>query len=123
MSSGRWKFIRHEGTTLYQVGVDADGSLYNPNGYPADAVRAAVAAAERHEHERRSRSARQAAATRRSRQDKRVYETARRIIAGENFGPRERCCICGRGLADPDSIQRGIGSECWQLILGAIKPA
>jgi Family of unknown function (DUF6011) len=119
----RWKWINHQGTRLLDIGIDPDGSLHNPNGYPADTVRAAVAAAEHRSHERRSRSARKAAETRRRRQDRRVYEAARRIIGREVFGPRDACYICGRGLGDSESIQRGIGSECWQLVLDVIRPA
>lgn len=119
----RWKWIAHEGGKLYDVGVGPDGTLHNPNGYPDETVRAAVAAAEQRSHERRSRSARKAAETRRTRQDKRVYDAARRIAAGELFGPRKACYICGRGLDDSQSIRRGIGSECWQSVLDAIKAA
>jgi hypothetical protein len=41
-----YSFIRHEGAWLKQVGFEADGSLYNPNGYDPDLVRTAVAAAD-----------------------------------------------------------------------------
>ena len=27
-----------------------------------------------------------------------------------------RCARCGRELTDPDSIERGFGSECWRLL-------
>jgi hypothetical protein len=30
----RWKWINHEGGALRDVGVNADGTLHNPNGYP-----------------------------------------------------------------------------------------
>ncbi|SRR5258707_4226800 len=116
----RWKWVRHEGVRLDDIGVNPDGSLHNPNGYPAGTVRAAVAAAEQRSHDRRSAAATKAAGTRRIRQEKRVYDAARRIASGEAVGPRRACLICGRGLDDPESIQRGIGSECWQSILSAI---
>ena len=29
--------------------------------------------------------------------------------------------ICGRGLSDPESTKRGIGSEYWQDLLGTIE--
>lgn len=25
----------------------------------------------------------------------------------------ENCCVCGRALSDPQSMERGIGPECW----------
>jgi len=118
-----YKWINHEGTRLYDLGVNKDGSLHNPNGYPDDVVRAAVAHAKEEEHQWRSDAAKQAAETRRRRQEKRVYQTARRIASGEVCGPRSHCCICKRGLGDPESVRRGIGSECWQDVLAAIEAA
>jgi len=102
---------------LCNVGINADGSLHNPNGYPEDVVRAAVLAADARSHERRSRAAKAAAKTRARRQEHKVYTVARRIVAGNGIGPRHRCFICGKHLEDPKSIARGIGSECWQGVL------
>jgi Family of unknown function (DUF6011) len=116
-----WKWIRHEGTELYDIGVNADGTLHNPNGYPDGTVRAAVAAAEERRHTRRSNAARKAAETRRRRQDKHVYDVSQRIVDGEVFGPSEACVICGKGLGDPESKFRGIGSDCWQKVLTVIE--
>ena len=31
---------------------------------------------------------------------------------------RPRCSMCGRGLSDPVSIKRGVGSECWKKYNG-----
>jgi hypothetical protein len=117
----RWRWIRHEGAELLDVGTNADGTLHNPNGYPADTVRAAIAGAERRRHERRSKAAKKAAQTRQARKERLVYQTARRIVDGHAFGPRDTCCICERGLGDPESIQRGIGSDCWQTVLDLIR--
>jgi hypothetical protein len=116
-----WRWIRHDGDRLYDVGTNADGTLHNPNNYPADTVRAAIAGAEQRLHERRSKAAKKAAQTRQARKERLVYETARRIVDGHVFGPRRNCCICGRGLGDEQSIERGIGSECWQLVLDIIR--
>jgi len=44
MSRYEW-VIANDGTKLFQIGVLADGSLYNPNGYPEAAVRAALTVA------------------------------------------------------------------------------
>ena len=57
----RYKWVRHEGGKLYEVGIRADGALYNPRGYPEDVVRAAVLAADQRRHERRSHAAQKAA--------------------------------------------------------------
>ncbi len=64
-----WKWIRHEGVRLDNIGVNSDGSLHNPNDYPADTVRAAVAATEERRKQRRSTAAKKAAETRRIRQE------------------------------------------------------
>jgi len=118
----RWKWIRHDDAMLRDIGVNDDGSLHNPNGYPDDTVRAAIQAAQERRGQRRSEAATRAAGTRRKRTQARIYEVARRIVDGHMFGPSGHCEICGRGLDDPDSIERGIGSECWQFVLDCIKP-
>ena len=119
MTTYRW--VRHEDQKLYDVGVLNDGSLHNPRGYPEDIVRVALAAADGRWRERRSQAAKKAAQTRRSRVEKKSYEVADRIIAGHVFGPSPNCAICGRGLGDKQSFERGIGSECWQGVLERIR--
>jgi len=42
----RWNRITHEGQWLWDVGINPDGELHNPRGYPPDTVRAAITAAE-----------------------------------------------------------------------------
>lgn len=116
-----WRWIHHDGKRLYDVGLNADGSLHNPNGYPEDIVRAVVTAADEDLRQRRSAAATKAAETRRRRQELRVYQVARRIGDGEAYGPAQACVICGRGLDDPQSIRRGIGSDCWQDVLSVIE--
>jgi hypothetical protein len=113
----KYRWINHGTARLESVGILEDGSLHNPNGYPEETVRTAVAEAEERQRERRSRGAQQAATTRARRQEQKVYAAAKRITEGLQTGPRENCCICGRGLDDADSVARGIGSDCWQLVL------
>jgi hypothetical protein len=115
-----WRWIHHNGERLRDVGVLADGSLHNPNGYDEAIVREAIRRAKEQEHECRSIAAKEAAITRRLRREKRVYEIAKRIVARERFGPRQNCVICGKGLTDSESITRGIGSDCWQDVLATI---
>lgn len=124
MSRWRWVYRDAErprdGGRFYDVGVNEDGTLHNPRGYPEADVRAAVAVAEERQHQRRREAAAKAAVTRRRRQERKVYEVAQRIATGGQYGPTTACVICGRGLSDPPSIQRGIGSECWQGVLEGI---
>jgi hypothetical protein len=118
--AGRYKWVYHDDTKLYEVGILADGTLHNPRGYPEDVVRAAVLAADARRHERRSKAAEKAGETRRRRQHLRTAAVARRILAGQGIGAQQRCAICGRGLDDPASIERGVGSECWQDVLAIV---
>lgn len=66
---------------------------------------------------RRSTAARKAATTRQQRQDALVYQLAQRWAATGQFVPSRRCRLCRKLLDDPQAIQRGIGSDCWQRIL------
>ena len=52
VSGTRWRWIVHEGARLYDVGLNADGSLHNPGGYPEQTVRDAIAAAQDYRHRR-----------------------------------------------------------------------
>jgi hypothetical protein len=119
----RYNWVTHNGEKLFEVGIQSDGTLYNPRGYPEDDVRAAVLAADARCHERRSRAAKKAAETRRHRQEKKVYDIANRIVAGHSIGPPRRCAVCAKRLDDQQSIARGIGSECWQGVLRLITSA
>jgi hypothetical protein len=62
-----WRRVRYEGTDYRKIGIYKDGTLNNPNGYPEDVVRAAVAFADEEVHQRRSVAAKKAAQTRRER--------------------------------------------------------
>lgn len=117
----RYKWAYYGKDRLDSVGINADGTLHNPNGYPDEIVRAAVLAADGRRRERRSEGAKKAAETRRIRRQKRVYAAADLLVRTGNLGPRTNCYICGRGLGDRQSIEHGIGSECWQDVLTVIE--
>lgn len=117
-----WRWVRHGDERLYDVGVRDDGSLHNPNGYPEETVRAAIKAAEERRHLWRSEAAKRAAVTRRRRQERRVYRVVAALRNDERLpGPARNCFICGKGLDDPQSIERGIGSDCWQAVLTSLE--
>jgi hypothetical protein len=113
----RWKYIREGTEYFYNVGIEADGSLYNPNGYPAEQVRALVLAAEGRKRAKRSSAIKKAVATRQRLRATRAHEAALEFAKGNSLGPRIRCALCRHPLSDKESISRGIGSECWQGIL------
>jgi hypothetical protein len=109
------------GSRLYDVGITADGTLHNPNGYPEEAVRAAIEGALERKHERRSEAAKKAADTRARRKEREVSKIVAQIKAGGALTPAGSCRLCGKALDDPESIGRGIGSDCWQFVLTVIE--
>lgn len=113
----RFRWITHDGRQLFDLGILADGSLHNPNGYPEQLVRDAVAGAVERRHQRRSAGAKRGAKTRARRQQLLINEVADKIRQRQNIGPLPSCYICGRKLDDPDSVARGIGPECWGQVL------
>jgi hypothetical protein len=118
----RWVSSWHKGTEtlLKNVGILADGTLHNPNGYPEDVVRSTILEAIERGKKRRSDAAKKAAVTRGIRLERKVYEVVRQLGLGHKYGPAAICCICGKGLDDPQSIERGIGSDCWQRVMKAM---
>jgi hypothetical protein len=117
----RYKWVWHGETKLYDVGILPDGTLHNPHSYPEDLAHAAVSAADARRYQRCSEAAKKAAVTRRKRQEKRALQTARRLLANSGIGERLTCAVCVRGLADSESIKRGIGSECWGNVLALVQ--
>jgi hypothetical protein len=101
----------------YKVGLNGDGTLHNPNGYPEDIVLPLVMAAIEKRKKRRSESAKKAAQTRAIRLERKVYEVVQKLRLGHKYGPRTTCIICSTGLGDQQSIERGIGSDCWQQVM------
>ena len=71
--------------------------------------------------ERRSASAKKAAETRKGRQDARVYALAKWWLKYEKLPPSKKCHMCGKSLDDAESIDRGVGSDCWQNLLTIIE--
>src|SRR4051812_1439644 len=72
-------------------------------------------------HERRSKAAKRAAVTLAKRREKQVYTVGRRLLQSEGIGPAMNCVICGRRLSEAPSIERSVGSECWQGVLSKIE--
>jgi Family of unknown function (DUF6011) len=108
------RYIRYDDKIFRNVGLKDDGSLYNPNNYPEDKARAAIA----YEAER---IARQAAATRQRRYQQRIHSIAKQILEADGIGERHCCALCKKALTDPTSVKRGIGPECWDHVMRAVK--
>ena len=116
----KWRWVKHGEVKLYDIGIDDDGTLHNPNGYDEQTVREAIQSAKEEETRRRKEAAKKASETRRKRREKEVYRIAKAFVEGRATGPRSRCRVCGRKVTDHESIERGIGSECWQSVLEII---
>jgi Family of unknown function (DUF6011) len=122
MKASSWHWVHGPGGVKYHgVGITETGELINPHGYPEADVRAAIAAAVERRTERRKAAAAQGAQTRKRRRDLRIHEIAQHIVAGRMYGPRSRCYLCRHRLTDADSIERGIGTECWEAVLESIE--
>lgn len=106
---------------LFKVGIWGNGTLFNPNGYPEDVVRAAVLAVEARRAERRRQSAKKGVATRARRRASQVNSVVKRIAEGKQVGPRYTCACCSRKLTDPVAIGRGVGPECWDTVVGLVE--
>ena len=114
-----YKRVPHKGTVLYDIGIMPDGTLHNPRGYPEDIVRSAVLAADARRRARASAAAVKAARTR----EAKAYAVVARYLAGHPIDPRSSCAICGRDLDGPQSIERGIGRECWRDLMQVVERA
>ena len=100
-----WERLRRDAKKcLHDVGVLADGTLQNPNGYPESKVRTAVAAAAARLHDRAK-----AVKTRAERKRHHVWEHAQFIVECEQTGPADHCYLCGSRLDHPDSLRRSSG--------------
>jgi hypothetical protein len=60
-------------------------------------------------------------ATRAQRRELEINRIAKEYAAGRRYGPRQDCVMCRTPLGDPASIERGVGSECWQHLLKRVE--
>jgi hypothetical protein len=112
-----YRWVHSEIGILYEIGRYKEGTIRNPRGYPEDVgIRASTRLSNKNTRGA-ARPLRKAPFTRKRRQAKLIHDIAKGITEGRKYGPRNNCVLCGRGLTDQESIQRGIGSECWQGVL------
>jgi hypothetical protein len=121
-----WKWVRHpDGRRILNPEVLHDGhtitSATSGNVTAAAEIVRAVFVARQAFHERRSRAAKKAAETRARRKELQVYRIAKELLAGGCLLPSSHCRICKKAVTDPESYARGIGSDCWQGVLGAME--
>lgn len=82
-------------------------------------VLAALVESRRKRRQRRKESARRGVETRNRRRASQDYAVAKAIVEGL-FTPQPWCACCKRMLSDGESVNRGVGSECWNAIKGII---
>jgi hypothetical protein len=112
-----YRWVHAETGILYDIGRFSDGRIHNPKDYPEEVVVRALDNALEQDLVKRKEAARKAAVTRKRRRAKLIWEIAKGIVEGKKYGPRQKCALCGKGLTDQQSIDRGIGSDCWQGVL------
>lgn len=122
-SSHRWQWIRTTGGTIRKPEVRIErGEIVSATSDPPrptqEIVRAVYDATARRAA-KRAEAANKAATTRQHRQATLTYKLAATWLATAKLPPSLRCNLCKKPLTDPDAIERGIGSECWQNILNA----
>jgi hypothetical protein len=132
MSGYHWLRDRSTGITYYDIELDGAGNVVavdrarpaiwgdSPPRIDVATVQKLVTDARVREHQRRSDSAKRAAQTRAARRERMVYKIAERLRTGGTLQRSEHCLLCHKVLSDTESIERGIGSECWQMVLNAI---
>jgi Family of unknown function (DUF6011) len=117
----KYKWVAYHGERYYSVGHEKDGILYNPNGYREESVQAILEEIAERRRQRKADGIRRAVATRAKRRELRINEVAMAILRGEGIGNQGECACCKKLLADPESIDRSIGPECWQNVLDMVQ--
>lgn len=112
-----WRYIRRDGEGFDNVGINRDGSLWNPNGYPEERVRPVVERIVNEKLEERAAAIKRGVEKRKRRRLSRIAEAAHRLRTQAGIGDRVSCYCCLKALTDPVSIKRGIGPECWEHVV------
>jgi hypothetical protein len=114
-----WNYL--SGAHVWGLQYGLDGSLTFEGTADTVEVLRELVLANRRLKARRSKSAQRAAKKRADRRSKMVYNLVAEMQAGKVLQPADNCRLCGRGLDDAESVNRGIGSECWQGVLEALR--
>ena len=115
-----WHWVKHDGRRIPgAVFTLADGA-HAPGEDPRTVLEALVLA-NRRLAAHRSAAAKKAAATRERRRHLYGQKLALRLANGESFGPSTTCRLCEKPVTDPESIARGVGSDCWQFVMSFLE--
>jgi Family of unknown function (DUF6011) len=120
-----WSWIRNGETKITGVRISHNGSeiteAHSDNVASTNLIVSAVLGALQRRRSKRSKSALKAAETRKLRRDAKVNWIAKELISNRTFKPTYQCRVCGKKITDTESMERGIGSDCWQTVLEAIQ--
>jgi Family of unknown function (DUF6011) len=75
---------------------------------------------EERERQRRERAIARGVATRARRREEKFREAVQ-ALRDNKLQPAGFCRCCAKFLSDPASIERGIGPECWEVVLKAVE--
>lgn len=118
--SQRWRWISYLGRSITAPQFTLRAGAHADNADPRFVLEALVTA-NRNLAARRSAAAKKAAATRDRRRHLYGKKLAIRIAGGEVMGPSLQCKVCDKPVTDPESIARGIGSDCWQFVMSLME--
>lgn len=118
-----YRLVGRNGQTFHNIGINKDGSLWNPNGYPEEEARAAALYADEKRHQRRIEARKRGVETAKRRREERIAKITRDFLLGKHIGNLDHCANCGKALADSISIERGLGSECWPRLMDRLAKA
>lgn len=119
-----WKWIRlpsgHKARNVRIVDEGGVSRLHFEGDFSETDVRQAALTTLRRDKQIRSEAAKKAALVRQIRVEQKVHLIAKLYIANR-LHPSCVCGLCGRELEDNSSIQRGVGTECWQRVLQKVE--
>ncbi len=108
--------VEHDGKQI----IAATASITNGRMPTATEIVRAVYGAESRRLAKRKRAAEKAAATRERRHTNQLYRVARAYLDNQ-LVPGTHCVLCHKRLTDPVPLARGIGPECFGMVLQAVE--
>lgn len=117
----KYSYVKYQGNRYYNIGQEQDGTFYNPKNYPHEIVWEILEWIAEEKRQRKADAIRRGVATRKRRRELKINEIAMALIRGDGIGSQMVCACCKKVLGDPESIERGIGPECWQHVLDMIE--
>jgi hypothetical protein len=84
--SRRYRSFNRNGERYTHIGIEADGTLYNPHNYPEEKIREVVLWADDTRRQQRADAIKRGVETRRKRRENKIIEIAKTLLAGNGIG-------------------------------------